>query len=70
MPWRSAGPVRAEASNPRNTRWEVSERVMSIAGGEARPVERRETVLRIGDYTDPDLDPYCELNCGDLTYQT
>ncbi len=60
--------LRAEAQNVRNTRWDTSTRVLSIDGTRARLVSRRTGRLSLSHYTDPDLDPFFHLECGDLYY--
>ncbi|MFN2388092.1 MAG: hypothetical protein ABR575_00590 [Actinomycetota bacterium] len=56
--------LRAEARDRRNTRWRTSERTFSIHGTRARLEYRRQGLLVIEDYNDPDLDPYYRVDCA------
>lgn len=60
--------LRAEAQNPRNTRWTVSTRPFQLRGASATPLGRSETSLQIEDYNDPDLDPYYRITCGAFVF--
>lgn len=55
--------LRAEAKNPRNTRWRVSERHFLLQGAKAALHIRSEGVLVIKGYNDPALDPYYRVRC-------
>ena len=58
--------MRAVARNPRNTRWEISERRYLLQGAKAALDTRKEGVLFIKGYNDPDLDPYFHVRCQGL----
>ena len=60
--------LRAEAQNPRNTRWTVSERSFELDGTSATLVGRSEASLSIQGYNDPDLNPYYRVDCNGFTY--
>ena len=60
--------LRAEAQDPRNTRWTVSERVFEVEGTAATYAGRREASLSIQGYNDPDLNPYYRVDCDGFTY--
>lgn len=62
--------IRAETRNTSNTRWWFSERVYALEGSRVGLVERREDVFRIPQYYDTALDPFFELNCGDLSFRS
>lgn len=61
--------LRVETRNTSNTRWWLSERFYVLEGSRVRLVKRREDVFRIPKYYDPALDPFFELNCGDLSFR-
>ena len=60
--------LRAEAQDPRNTRWTVSERSFEIEGTTATFAGRREASLSIQGYNDPDLNPYYRVDCDGFSY--
>jgi hypothetical protein len=60
--------LRAEAQNPRNTRWTVSERSFDLDDTTATLTGRREASLSIQGYNDPDLNPYYRVDCNGFTY--
>ena len=62
--------IRAETRNTSNTKWWFSERDYTLEGSRVGLVERREDVFRIPQYYDSALDPFFELNCGDLTFRS
>ncbi len=62
--------LRTESRNTSNTRWWYSERYYALEDSRARIVERREDVFEIPQYYDPLLDPFFELNCGDLSFRS
>ncbi|MDQ4059371.1 MAG: hypothetical protein M3124_09650 [Actinomycetota bacterium] len=62
--------LRAEARNPRNTRWTTSERSFTLRGSNAILIGRSNGMLVIDDYNDPDLDPYYRITCEELRFGT
>ncbi len=59
--------LRAEAQDVRNTRWKISERILSIDGHQATSVGREQHRVVVENYVDPRIRRYFRVEChGDV----
>lgn len=60
--------LRVEAKDRANTRWSTSERTYAIEATTARLLDRREGILEIDGYSDPELHRYYRVDCAGAVF--